>query len=206
MQGRLPDISGFVLAGGASRRMGRPKALLHFEGEALVERQARLLSRVCCRVAAIGPQEILEGLHVPVVPDRVSDCGPLAGIWSGLEASPTEYNLVIGCDMPFLTARFLGWLSRRGVAGGADVTVPEAQDGEMNPLAAMYRRNALGAIREALDKGEYSIRRFFPRVRCVMVPWPELARAGFSPRIFDNLNTPADYEAAQKKLSVVRGQ
>jgi molybdenum cofactor guanylyltransferase len=193
---QLLDLSGLVLAGGESRRMGRPKALLMFEGETLLERQVRLLRKVSRRVAVVGAPGHCAGLDVPVLADLVPDCGPLGGIYTGLASSSTDYNFFIGCDMPFLTARFLRWVARRALASTADVTVPESREGELNPLAAVYRREVMGAIRSALEKKEYSVRKFFPQVRCLVVRWPELARSGFSPRIFDNLNTPADYEAA----------
>jgi molybdenum cofactor guanylyltransferase len=190
------DLSGFVLAGGASRRMERPKALLPFRGESLVERQVRLLGQVSPRVAVVGKPELFAGLRVPVLADLVPGCGPLGGIYTGLASSSTDYNLFIGCDMPFLTVRFLRWLARRGLAGEAEVTAVESREGKLNPLAAVYRRRALGVIRSALERREYSVRKFFPQVRCLVVRWPELARAGYSPEIFDNLNTTADYEAA----------
>jgi molybdenum cofactor guanylyltransferase len=197
------DLSGFVLAGGASRRMGRPKALLPFRGESLVERQVRLLGQVARRVAVVGKPELFAGLNVPVLADLVPDCGPLAGIYTGLVSSSTEYNLFIGCDMPFLTARFLRWLTGRGLAGKSDVTVPESPEGKLNPLAAIYRRNVICVIQNALEGGEYSVRKFFPRVHCQVIHWPELAHAGFSRRIFDNLNTPLEYEAAIQMAELV---
>src|SRR5437764_7037921 len=196
MKDRLLDLSGFVLAGGASRRMGRPKALLPLAGETLVARQVRLLGQISGTVAVAGKPELLGALDVPVLADLVPDCGPLGGIYTGLASSSTEYNLFIGCDMPFLTARFLRWLARRAFAEEAEVTVAESREGNLNPLAAVYRRSVLGAIRSALEKKQYSARKFFPRLRCLVVRWPELARAGFSPRIFDNLNTPQDYKVA----------
>jgi len=183
--------------------MGRPKALLPFAGEILVERQVRLLGEVCRRVAVIGAPELLPGSRIPVLADLISGSGPLAGIWTGLASSATEYNLFIGCDMPFLTARFLGWLARRGMREEAGVTVTESREGKLNPLAAVYRRSVLDAIRISIEKGEFSVRKFYPNVRCHTVRWPELARAGFSPRIFDNLNTPADYKAA---MATVEGK
>jgi molybdenum cofactor guanylyltransferase len=193
---RLLPLSGFVLAGGASRRMGRPKALLPFQGETLLERQVRLLRKVSRRAKVVGAVEFARALEVPAIADRIQGRGPLAGIWTAIGSSSSDYNLVIGCDMPFLTTRFLRWLSRRALAAAADVTVPQSREGKLNPLCAVYRRRALGAIRKAVDNGENSVREFFPRVNCLVVTWPELARAGFLPRIFDNLNTPADYEAA----------
>lgn len=199
---RFTSVSGFVLAGGASRRMGRDKAKLVLEGETLLERQVRLLQAVCRTVGIVGPPDSYRGLDVPVYPDEVRRRGPLGGIYSGLLHTRSEYNLFLSCDMPQLEARFLGWLIEQALEYQADVTVPRTRDGR-HPLCAVFRRRALAAIRYRLASGQNNVRGLFPRVGSRVVPWSEIARAGFSPRIFGNMNTPQDYEAAR---AVSRGK
>jgi molybdopterin-guanine dinucleotide biosynthesis protein A len=198
---RSLELSGFVLAGGESRRMGRPKPLLTLGGETMLERQLRLLRRVCRTAAIVGVGSGAGGLDACGWSDELPGHGPLAGIYTGLKRSRTEYNLFLGCDLPFMEARFLEHLARLAMTEQSDATVPEASDGRLQPLAAVYRRRALAAIRARLDAGENKTSSFFPRVRCRVVPWREIARAGFAPRIFVNLNTPADYEAAKRILN-----
>jgi molybdopterin-guanine dinucleotide biosynthesis protein A len=197
VSGRIRQLSGFVLAGGESRRMAKPKPLLELGGETMLERQLRLLRGVCRSVAVVGLPLDLPAPGVPAWADEQLGRGPLGGIYTGLRRSRTEYNLFLGCDLPFMEARFLYFLAGLAVRERADVTVPQAGDGRLQPLVAIYRRRALGAIRARFEAGENKTSGFFHRVRCRVVPWREIARATFPPRIFVNMNTSDDYEAAR---------
>jgi molybdopterin-guanine dinucleotide biosynthesis protein A len=198
-------VSGFVLAGGASSRMGRPKALLVLNGETMLERQLRLLRCVSGKVSVAGwpggmsitylPASVR---RVPLLLDEPGDRGPLGGIYSALKRSRTEYNLFLGCDMPFVTAEFLEYLCRAALRTRADVTVPKSVDRRLNPVCAVYRRRALREMHASLELGERKISRLFFRIHTQVIPWREIACAGFPPAIFDNMNTPEDYERAKK--------
>jgi molybdopterin-guanine dinucleotide biosynthesis protein A len=200
---RFTQLSGFVLAGGESRRMGTPKPLLELGGETLLERQIRLLRRVCPRVAVVGAPPGLPAVGAHVFADELPGRGPLGGIYTGLKHSRTEYNFFLGGDLPFMEARFLRFLACLAVREQADVTVPQTSDRRLQPLAAVYRRRALGAVRTRLEAGENKTSDFFHRVRCRVVSWREIARAGFLPRVFVNMNAAADYEAARRILDSV---
>ena len=211
---RLSGISGFVLAGGPSRRMGSPKAGLMLDGEPMICRQVRLLDRLCGRVAVTGVpignqrasdaiREALSRLDVRVIPDQRPGCGPLGGILSGLCESQTEWNLFLACDLPFVPVSFLRYLCRQAFESSAEVTVPESRDGHCQPLCGVYRRSARLAIRRNLDRGEKKVTRFFGSVNCRVVSWAQIAKAGFPAGIFANMNTPEDYEAAIRRLSPI---
>ena len=209
----LKPVSGFVLGGGASRRMGRPKALLVIGGEKMIERQVRLLGTVARKVFVVGwpaglAKPKLTNVHrvLHFLQDQFEGRGPLGGIYTGLMQSQSEYNLILGCDMPFVDAGFLEFLYRRALESRADVTVPKSRARRLEPLCAVYRKRAVRAVRQSLAAGENKITQFFPRVRCEVIPWREIVRAGFSPEMFDNINTPEEYEAAKKILSEVSGQ
>ncbi len=181
--------------------MGTPKPFLELGGETLLERQLRLLRGVCRRVAVVGAPPGFPAVGVRVFADELPDRGPLGGIYTGLKHSRTEYNLFLGCDLPFMEGRFLEFLARLAILEQADVTVPQTSDRRLQPLAAVYRRRARGAIRARLEAGENKTSGFFPRVRCRVVPWREIAGARFSSRIFVNINTPADYESAKRLIT-----
>jgi|SRR5579863_55181 len=209
MPRRYLEVTGFVLAGGASRRMGRPKAALVLGGESMLARQVHRLEAVSRTVAVIGPAEgsgtlagTILALTPPgtaVIPDALAGRGPLGGIHTGLRHTHTEFNLFLGCDLPCMEARFLRYLCDRAIELQGDVTVPESPGHGLQPLVAVYRRRALPAIRSSLERGNNKVASFYPRVRCAVVAWPELARAGFSRLIFDNINTPDDYERARRR-------
>jgi molybdenum cofactor guanylyltransferase len=200
MQPRFLSISGFVLAGGESRRMGRAKDQLEVGGEKMLDRQIRLLRAVARSIVVLGPPERLGRQNVPVIADDLPRLGPLGGIHTALASTRTEYNLFLGCDMPFMTSEFLRYLCRIALASRADVTVPESHGRRMQPTCAIYRRRARGVISVKVEACDLRVRGFFPRVECRVLSWTEIARHGFHPRIFDNMNTPDDYEAAKRRL------
>jgi molybdenum cofactor guanylyltransferase len=195
---RFLEVSGFVLAGGASRRMGRPKQGLMLDGETMLERQCRLLSGVCCSVAVLGFRENPANHTFPAFEDTIPGHGPLGGIYTGLSVTRTEYNLFLGCDLPFMKAGFLRLLCRRAVETGAGVTVPICGRADYQPLCAVYRRRVRGIIRATLLRGENQTTAFYSGVRCEFIGLQDVARAGFGRWIFTNMNTPADYEAARR--------
>jgi len=201
MPDRFLSISGFILAGGESRRMGRDKAKLVLGTETLLERQIRLLQSVCRSVTVLGRPKDFPGLEVAVLADLEPGRGPLGGLATGLSATRTEYNLFLSCDLPLMEWRFLHWLAEQALESRAEALVPKTRGGEVQPLCAVYARRALPTLRATLAGGQNQARGFFPRVRWRVISWAEIARAGFSPRIFDNMNTPQDYEAAKRVLN-----
>jgi molybdenum cofactor guanylyltransferase len=199
--GRWGSVGGYVLAGGASRRMGRPKAALVLAGETLLARQIRLLRAVSRPVAVVGYVGDRAALGVPAFGDEFPGGGPLAGIYTGLRHARREFNLFVACDLPFLGQRFCEFLCRRALESRGDVTFPESPGGRAQPLCAVYRRSVLALIGGQLAAGRNKVDRFYPRVRTERIRWPEIARRGFSPRIFDNMNTRQDYEKAVLRLA-----
>lgn len=200
MPRRFANVTGFVLAGGESRRMGQSKPLLAMDGGTVLDRQIRLLRATCQTVAVLGPPEKLGPLVASVLPDEFVGRGPLAAMYTGLLHTRTEYNLFLGCDLPLMSARFLRYLCRRALRTEADVTVPESLQHGFHPLAGIYRRRARWAVRASLLAGENKVSRFFSRVCCQMLTFTELARAGFGSQIFANMNTPDDYEDAKRRI------
>jgi molybdopterin-guanine dinucleotide biosynthesis protein A len=202
--------------------MGQPKAVLKLGGETLLARQLRLLSSVCGSVGVVGwppassgapsPAEQVSGSTfasrlrlgegIRVLGDRVPGRGPLGGIDSGLQSTRTEFNLFLACDLPFITASFLRYLCQRALATTADVTVPESRQHGFEPLCAVYRRRVRWAVRGSLQSGQNRVGGIFSRLRCELVSEREMRRAGFSPSMFDNINTPAEYEAALQRCAV----
>jgi molybdenum cofactor guanylyltransferase len=200
MSHRLHSVSGWVLAGGESRRMGRRKEWLVLAGETMLARQVRLLGAVARTVEVLGPPEGPAEAGIRVIPDERPGLGPLGGIVTALVHTRTEYNLFVGCDLPFLEVRFLRYLSAQALASEADATVPESPRHQLHPACAVYRRRALKAARASLELGSLRVRSFFPRIGVRVLRWPEIARAGFGAAIFDNINTPEDYRLAQLRL------
>ena len=149
--GELLPVSGVVLAGGASRRMGRNKAFLELDGRPLLAVVIERLAEVCAEVLVVaGDVDLYAGFGVPVVGDRFPGVGALGGLHAGLDVASFELALVVGCDMPFLDPAllraFAAW------AEGYDVALLR-QGEQVEPLHAAYRRTCLPAIEQAIRSG-----------------------------------------------------
>jgi len=143
----------FVLAGGKSSRMGRDKALLPFKGRVLVELIAAEARAVAGNITLIGNPALYAYLGYPVVRDIFLGCGPLAGIYTALTVTQADWNLIVACDMPGVTAEFLAQLMERAEASGADAVLPAGPDGMPEPLCAAYHRRSAEGIASALAQG-----------------------------------------------------
>jgi molybdopterin-guanine dinucleotide biosynthesis protein A len=192
------SITGFVLAGGESTRMGSDKAFLRLGAESLLARALRLAGAVCAEVRIAGSAARFAS-HGTVVEDIYQGRGPLGGIHAALSRSATDLNLVLAVDLPFVEVRFLEYLAARARAGDAIVTVPHASGG-WQPLCALYRRAFAKTAEAALAQGKNKIDALFASVKTEIIEEDELTRAGFSPAMFRNLNTPEDWEWAQHHL------
>ena len=197
---RFSEVSGFVLAGGQSRRMGLDKARLRFGSERLVERQIRLLHAICHSVSIIGPPDRFADAGVQVYEDEIPGKGPLGGIYTGLQRARTEFSLFLSCDLPFTEARFLRYLCEQALASRALATVPPPWGKGRYPLCAILRRRVLLRIRSYLASGQNQVGRFLLNCQPRTISMAESARAGFFPRIFCNLNTREEYEMARQQF------
>ena len=188
----LMGRAGFVLTGGASRRMGRDKALLRGPGGVPLAAQiAESVREAAGSVVLIGPPERYTHLGFPVLADRVLECGPLGGVYTALCATSADWNLIVACDMPNLTATLLRGLLDAAEASTADCVVPEDAHG-MHPLCAVYHRRCLPAVESAISHNQLKMHNLVTSLRFEKWIAPEaLALA--------NVNTPEAWQDLQGK-------
>jgi molybdopterin-guanine dinucleotide biosynthesis protein A len=207
-----PNIRGFVLAGGASSRFGRDKALVEFDGEPLVARLCRILHAATAgNVRIIGDAKKYAHVGVECIPDRWPGEGPLGGIITALMA--TEPNddskdlpswcSIIGCDMPFLTIEWLRHLAERADTSTAEVIVPESTYG-LEPLCACWRVSALPALTRLFDSGVRRVTAAMKQLQMEVLDAADWKRFDNLNRLFWNMNTPANHEEAIRMLKTER--
>jgi len=198
----VEDVSVFILAGGRSSRMGADKALLPFGKGNLLQLAVNNAQEICSKPIIVGAKERYSS-YGDVIEDRFVGCGPLGGIHAALCATHSDLNLVLSVDMPLMTVHFLRWLVHLGASGRELAIVPDLQ-GRLQPLCAIYRRPARYVIEQALKQGDFKVDRILPLLPTRYVQDRELVAAGFSPNIFLNLNTPAEYAAIRKMEGDIR--
>jgi molybdopterin-guanine dinucleotide biosynthesis protein A len=200
------DVRAYVLAGGASSRFGRDKALVRF-GTSPLLLQIVQLARTCTTEVAVvaGAQKYaaLDG-KLQIIEDRWPGEGPLGGIITALQhaaatARPVEWNLILSCDMPFLTAEWLEFLVAHARQSKKEIQVllPHSAHGP-EPLCACYRTSAAAPLKNVFDRGVRKVTQALKEVRTEVLDesvWKRFDSAG---RLFWNMNTPADFEEAQR--------
>ena len=186
------SLEAFILAGGASSRMGTDKALLAMDGMTLLERTARILQQVAGHVTVIGPPERYANLGLPVIADRVQNCGPLGGVFTALANTNSEWNFIVGCDMPGLRAEPLREMAnfalRSAVSNKAKCVVARDTAGNLHPLLAIYHRSANPILEQAIQDKVFKMHDLMARLQAQ----PFLLE---DPQVLRNVNTPEEWSA-----------
>ena len=194
-----PQIAAFVLAGGESSRMGRDKALMRLNGVPLVVAVVQLAGSVAPGAAVIGAPERLAGLGLKIIADDYTGAGPLGGIATVLRSTATPWNLIIACDLPYLSKPWLEFLVQRAVASRLDVVLPMNHRGA-EPLCAMYHQRCEPQIRAAIERGTRKVTDGLAGLRIETIEPAEWKAFDSDGLLFKNMNSPADYEEAKARL------
>ena len=186
------EVTGVVLCGGRSRRMGADKALLEVGGRRLIDAALDALRPVAGRVVlASGSERRYGELGLEVALDSIENGGPLAGLLAGLEVADTEWCAALACDMPRAAADQLSALLERASADGLDACLLE-NEGGLEPLFGVYRTSCIPAIRAALAAGERRMVSFHAGLSV-----GTLRSEGPGPAL--NVNTPGELRAAREE-------
>lgn len=198
------SLTGFVLAGGASTRMGRDKTQISWGSGTLLTHAIERMRLISDDVRVVGRVEA-NNLPVPVLTDKLSDIGPLAGIHSALSHSRTDWNLILAVDLPLITPRMLVWLADLRLADESKTAIVPRVKSRLQPLCAVYHRGSLSEIEHALMRHESSIHRLLEQLNTRIIEEEQLIANGFSPEMFLNVNTPEDLEVARTLARTTHG-
>jgi len=192
------DVEGFILVGGASRRMGSDKAQLMFGAQTGVERIASELKTHTERVRSVGARAEHSGAGFENVPDVFESWGALGGIHSALGASQAQWAIIVACDLPLVTSALFARLWQL-TDSSFDAVVPIQADGRPQPLCAIYRRDpAFSESEKLIALDEHTPRALLKRIRTRWVEFREVADLPGAEHFFLNVNTPDDYELAKQ--------
>lgn len=191
---RISGVTGVILAGGASRRMGSNKALLPINGVAMIEKVYQVMSSLFDEVILVTntPDEY-SFLPCRKEADIYQDYGSIAGLHSALTATRSDRIFVAACDMPSLNPELIELLCT--TAPDADAVVPLNCENLREPLHAVYAKATLATVTDMIECGEKSILRLFDRIRTSELPPAAYAHIDHAEASFGNVNTPGEFQA-----------
>ena len=194
---RSQNLGAIILCGGKSSRMGKPKHLLPFGNETVLERVIRIVSEVAAKIVVVAAaDQPLPDLSndVEIVRDEDEYQGPLAGLMMGLEALPetVEFAYLTGCDVPLLRAEFIEAIFQK--ISDRQVAVPHDEH-YVHPLAGIYRKDVLPLAKSLYASGERRPRELIKNCTAVAVYASQLREV--DPHLYSlrNMNTPEDYKS-----------
>lgn len=180
-------VTGLVLAGGQSRRMGTDKGLVVYRGIRLIERALSILTPLCNELL-ISTSNRYYGLYgYRLVGDSITGVGPGAGILAGLQEAANPAVVVISVDTPNITSDFLRQLL--SITGSGDAVIPRHPNGFIEPLCAVYQKQAASVVEQALHAGTYKLTDILSLLKVTYCDIPPAVNAKF---LFHNINTKDD--------------
>jgi molybdenum cofactor guanylyltransferase len=189
MQTIHTKITGILLAGGMSRRMGLEKGQLRIGNALLYQYPLRILEQLCDEVLISTCKNELFPIKHRSICDEVKGIGPLGGIYSCLKQSANELNLVLSYDMPLVNENLFRLLI--SLAENFDVVLPAMQEQRPEPLCGLYRKSMTGVMEEIIAQHDYAVHRILPHCKSKIVRITEKMEC-WHPDLFLNINSVED--------------
>ncbi len=192
------ELTGIILSGGKSSRMGKEKGLCWLKGKPLIEYSFDHLKNFCDSIIISSNSNEYEYLGCQIVKDEVQDIGPAGGIYSCLRASGNDENFIVSCDMPMITGDLIQYLLSQ--KKDFDALIP-LFNGFPEPLCAFYRQSCIPVFKKSIDLGKYKIQDIIKGVNAGFVP-VKPTDPFYSPLLFTNVNAPGDITDLESKLQI----
>lgn len=184
-------VTGIILAGGLSSRMGEDKSIMLFRGKPLIMYGIESLSALCEKVIISSNLSVFDFSGCEVWPDELPVQAPINGLYTCLKRSETDWNIILTCDMPLTGSQLFAYLLEKHY--GMDAVIPVHGQGFVEPLCGLYNRSTLNQLETQVQIGQFSIMKLLQSIRCRYVNiGPDLEF--YSKEMFSNLNTPADLD------------
>lgn len=223
----MREIEGFILAGGASSRMGRDKSQLRLGGKTFVKRAAVVILAIALKSITLVVEPNRQALEIKLPNDvaiqlRVIRDVPvekqnsdakdrprvaIIGLYTALARAETEWLAVLACDLPIVTGELFERLvflleNDKTKSKNFDAVVPIQPGGRMQPLCTLYRPAAcLSVVREMLAGDDWGLQKLLRGVKTRFVRFDEISDLRCAEYFFFNVNTPEDYAIAEAVLA-----
>jgi molybdopterin-guanine dinucleotide biosynthesis protein A len=190
-------VTGIILAGGKSSRMGAEKGLQLLCGKPLISYAIQALNGLCSEIIISSSSNAYAGFGFKIVADQFPGIGPMGGIYSSLKQSTSTQNLVLSCDLPFVTGELMAYILKQGK--DFEVAVPWEGERHYEPLCGFYNQSVLHKLNSFIEKGNYKLPDLFEEIAINRLNINEQTGI-YHPGLFLNINTPTDLELAEKQM------
>ena len=192
------DITGIVLAGGKSSRMGTDKSLMILNGKTLIQQAIDILHPLCGKVVISSNDNKFDFTGCEVWPDEYPIQAPLIGIYSCLKRSSTDINLVLSCDMPNVNVELLSFMLNN--LNSYETVVPE-HNNLLEPLCGIYRKSVLPVLEDTIKNSNYKLMELLKKTSALYLEIkPE--HTFYTKDLFVNINTKEDFNKLQNKTTL----
>jgi molybdopterin-guanine dinucleotide biosynthesis protein A len=181
-------VSGIILSGGKSTRMGQEKGLIKLNGKPMIQHVIDHLDPICDQILISANATMYQDFGYPVFKDEINEIGPAGGIVSSLKHSKNEKNIIIACDLPFASTPFIRTLL--DMSENYEITLPMSGP-HYQPLCAVYSKEVYAVFMECINKGIYSLQSIVKAFRIQIIRQGDIK--GFDLSIeLRNINSPDD--------------
>jgi len=192
------NVTGIILAGGKSSRMGTDKGLQELCGKPLIYYSIKVLSELCSTIIISTSSDAYQSFGYKTLADEIPGIGPMGGIYSALKQSRTEKNLVLSCDLPFVSKELLSYIIEN--SEGYQVAVPWQGNQHYEPLCGFYNLSVLAQMTAFIQKENYKLPDLFEEVimnRLIINDKLDF----YNENLFRNINSKNDLIAAESQMS-----
>ncbi len=180
------ELTGIILAGGKSSRMGQEKGLVNFRGKPMIAYSIEMFEKLGYEIIIVANDSRYEKFGFPVFKDTIEDKGPMAGIYTGLQHSTTAWNAVITCDVPLIDSTVFAVMERE--MKDCQAIMPRF-NGRLQPLTAMYQTACQGFFLEAIHQNQLRVRELQDKFPTKIIDFGKDFKTSFT-----NINTQEDIQ------------
>jgi len=195
------EVTGIILAGGKSSRMGTDKGLQELCGKPLINYAIQSLSGLCSTILISTSSDAYQSFGYKTVADEIPGIGPMGGIYSALKQSKTEKNLVLSCDLPFVSKELLSFILKN--SEGYQVAVPWQGNQHYEPLCGFYHLSILEQISLYIQNNNYKLPDIFEKIsinRLVINKESDF----YTEELFLNVNSKHDLATAEMLMNSIK--
>ena len=192
------EVTGIILAGGKSSRMGTDKGLQELCGIPLINYAIQVLSGLCGNIIISSSSKAYESFGYKTVADEIPGIGPMGGIYSALKQSNTEKNLVLSCDLPFVSKELLSYILKN--SEGYQAAVPWQGNQHYEPLCGFYNLSVLDQMNVFIQNGNYKLPDLFQKIRINKLIINDM-NDFYNENLFLNINSKHDLATAENMMN-----